>query len=825
MHIAIAIIEKYDNLRVCNKVFNVKRINGLTLIETMVAIMLLSLMILGTISYFTQRAETMRAKQLGNDMALVMNAIDKKLQLDAYSDKSWKSSSWANTTDFMKKLIGEELRTANSSCGKPNGWVAELAPDPLALVPCDRLSGDFLPNGVQVSANYTTEAASDGSRNISMFTIDYGFKDAASFKKNFGTLVKAQKALDKFETAKNLTVHSYNYFNVTNKAPMTLEQCLASAQGCGLRTQIESFVGLSTDKIRIDGKNDLMGEIDFDNADTKCTQWDYVGGLWKSKEIKCTVQGGFDSKVGSVDAYIKNTTIADRISLKDKCELTDSETKAMPDSTNKTWLASEASTKKIVPCGLTKEGSLVTAGFTKTNAKIIIAENAIIRKARLNNPEIKYDADLYGGLTTSELTVQKSLTQNTVKKGITPTDDELLFVTNKLSSVLTDISTNKPETIMRATAVKLLTTGIRATNAAFRGETYTNMFRMDTPKNPVDERGIIKFNKTLIDTRDPKYIVKNETKYQRSTTNVKNNISAKDFYSGYSTINPANTLSDQAWNTLNINNITGNINLKIIGSTKDKDTIMAEMNNPAANALDIAIYKDAKTFYSDPDSLLKAKQIASDGVLFTNSTPPTSSNNSTARIYAENGYSDEKTIIRDNGMQVSYFGSPRVTVSKDGQMTIRGKNLGGGNTTADFMLGWPAPAEGSIWENGFRNKVFRSSLVTIVKGETRIYGNLLQWKPLHVNSTYQGYDVCDRPGGTVTTCLTWGWNELNTMQTILQNVQSEYDKVQSKFPIKIGDKGDNGEQGFKGEQGRGGDIGPVGERGPRGPMEYLKVNI
>lgn len=795
-----------------------KKINGLTLIETMVAIMLLSLMILGTISYFTQRAETMRAKQLGNDMALIMNAIDKKLQLDAYSDKSWKSSSWANTTEFMQKLIGEELRTSNSSCGKPNGWVAELAPDPLTLIPCDRLSGAFLPNGVQVSANYTTEPAANGSRNISMFTIDYGFKDAATFKKNFGTLVKAQKALDKFETAKNLTVHSYNYFNVTNKSPMTLQQCLASAQGCGLRTQIESFVGLSTDKVRIDGKNDLMGEIDFDNADTKCTQWDYVGGLWKSKEIKCTVQGGFDSKVGSVDAYIKNTTIADRISLKDKCELTVSADKAMPDNTNKTWLADAASTKKIVPCGLTKEGSLVTAGFAKTNAKIIIAENAIIRSARLNNPEIKYDANLYGGLKTTDLTVQKSLTQTT-KNG------QILSVTNKLSSFLTDISTSKPETITSATAVKLLSTGIRATNAFFFGKTYSNMFRMDTPDNPADGRGIVKFNKTLIDTRDPKYIVKNTTNYQRSTTTIKNDISAKDFYSGYSTIKAGNTLSDQAWNTLNINNITGNINLKIIGSTKDEETIKKEMNNPAANALDMAIYKDAKTFYSNPNSSLKAKQIASDGVLFTNSTPPTSTNNSTAGIYAENGYSDEKSIIRNNGIQVSYFGSPRVTVTKDGLMTIRGKNLGGGNTTADFMLGWPAPAEGSIWENGFRNKVLRSSLVTIVKGETRIYGNLLQWKPLHVNSTYQGSNVCDRPGGTVTTCLTWGWNELNTMQSILQNVQAEYDKVQSKFPIKIGDKGDNGEQGFKGDKGRDGDIGPVGERGPRGPMEYLKVNI
>jgi hypothetical protein len=747
-----------------------------------------------------------------------MNAIDKKLQLDAYSDKSWKSSSWANTTEFMQKLIGEELRTANSSCGKPNGWVAELAPDPLTLIPCDRLSGDFLPSGVQVSANYTTEDASDGSKNISMFTIDYRFKDAVAFKKNFGTLIKAQKALDKFESAKNLTVHSYNYFNVTNKAPMTLQQCLASAQGCGLTTQIESFVGLSTDKVRIDGKNDLMGEIDFDNADNKCTQWSYTGGLWSSKEIKCTVQGGFDSKVGSVNAFIKNTTIADRISLKDKCTITKVTEEGMDDGKKIKWADG---TGDSVPCGLLKEhdavkGDLITAGFNKTNTKLTIVNNTTVDKARLNKPEIKYDVNLYGGLNSKNLTVQKSLTQSTV-------GDSLLKIDNKFNSIFTDIISNNIAKLKAGSVTQLLSTGLKVNDAAFRGDTTSDMLRMVSPTIN-GKKGVLTIKETLIDTRDPKFVVQTpNVYYQRTTANVTDSVKAKDFYSGYSTKN-GGMLSEQSWNTLNIESITGDSTLKIIGSTKDEKAIKEEMKNPNASALDLAIYKDAKTFYSDPNSSMKATQLISEGLVFTNDNPPSPGAGNTSGIYAENGFADAKTVIRNAGMQVSYFGSPRVTVSKDGLMTIRGKNLGSGNTTADFMLGWPAPAEGSIWENGFRNKVFRSSLVTIVKGETRIYGNLLQWKPLHVNSIYQGNDVCDRPGGSLTTCLTWGWNELNTMQAILQNVQAQYDQVQSKFPIKVGDKGDNGEQGFKGQKGKDGDIGPIGDRGPRGPMEYLKVN-
>lgn len=790
-----------------------KKIKGLTLIETMVAIMLLSLMFLGTITYFTQRAETMRSKQLGNDMALIMNAIDKKLQLDAYSDKSWKSSSWANTNEFMQKLIAEELRTSNSSCGKPNGWVSELAPEPLTLIPCDRLSGDFLPNGVQVSARYTTEPAADGGKNISVFTIDYWFKDAATFKTNFPVLIKAQKALDKFESAKNLTVHSYNYYNTTNKLPVTLDQCFKLSQGCGLRTQIESFVGLSTDKVRIDGKNDLMGEIDFDNSDLKCTKWDYNNGAWKSSPIKCTVQGGFDSKETSVDAYVNNTTIADRISLKDKCEISKvSEIKN--NNTTEFWLEND-SKKEGVPCGLTNNGSIIVAGFSKANAKITVTENTITRSANLENLNVKYNANLYGGLSTNNLTVEKS------------TQGKDFNIKDLLYSQLTDLKKIDIQSIYQATASKLITNGLKTQIATLNNATADRtVFKVLDNDGYVDKlkKTTVLAENTVIETRDPKYISTNGTNYQKSSSQTEENLQAVDFYSGYSTLNDTKKLADQSWNTLKINNITGKNTISITGSTKDNNTIKAEMNNPAASALDIAIYKDSKTFYSDIGSSLSASKLASAGLLFTDTSAPSKTDESTSSIYADAGFADEQAIIKGK-LEVQYKGTPRVIVSNDGRMTIYGKNISGNNTTADFMVGWPAPAEGSIWENGFRNKVLRSSLTTIVKGTAKFYGNVIQWKPLHVNSIYQGYDVCDRPGGVQQDCLTTGWNELNRIQGILQNVKSEYNKIQSKFPIKVGDKGDVGEQGFKGNKGQDGDLGAIGERGPRGPMQYLKVNI
>jgi type II secretory pathway pseudopilin PulG len=794
----------------------VKKIKGLTLMETMIAVSLLAILVLGTATVFFQRAENMRAKQMGNDMALVMNAIDKKMQMDAYSTKSWSSEQWLNTNEFLEKLIGEELRTRDSACGKTNGWDAENSANPLALIPCERLSGDKLPFDLQAKANFSKESSTNGDFNISLFNIDYYFKDKASYDKNFGALVKAKKALDKFESAKNFTVHSYNWINRDNNQIITYENCLNINEKCGLRTQLEIYAGISTDKVRIDGKNDLMGEIDFDNGDTKCSKWEYQGGSWVSTPIKCTVKGGFDSDIDEVEAFINNTTISERVSLSKECTVENYQTSAQAeDGSTKNWL--NTADIKTMPCGLTKEGTLITTAINTVNADIAISKDTIVSDAIINEAKSKEDVNVYGNAIIKTLNVEKSVKGNDVSA----TNE---YKTNILDVKNSGVSSKYTTSLIAAFAN---TNAISTAVSQFQLVGIYNSFLGSTKVA----------GKTLINTRSAAFVndASDPTVYSRSTGTVAGNVTVNDtatkrgkFYSGYTPESGDEGVADQNWNTLNINKIDDTTSTsvpKITGSTKSESVIRTEMAKPAATDLEVALYRDEKTFYSNTGSKLKAGKLGSDGVRFTGSTPATSTMPSGYSIDAESIFSRSTTTLKGSNpiVRVQRQGADKFVV-QNGVMTINGDNLGDGNTTADLLITWPGAVEGAYPESGFRNKLYRNSIPSIINGTARFFGDVTQWKPLHMNSKYQGYDVCDRPNGVATACLSTAWYDLNSTQTILQRVQAEYDKLAAKLPPQKGDKGDTGEQGFKGDTGPDGLKGATGVRGPAGPMQYLKVN-
>ena len=247
------------------------------------------------------------------------------------------------------------------------------------------------------------------------------------------------------------------------------------------------------------------------------------------------------------------------------------------------------------------------------------------------------------------------------------------------------------------------------------------------------------------------------------------------------------------------------------------------MNKLGASDLEVDVFKDGRTFYSDTSTVLYADQLSSDGNLFTQSTPATGSAKAGYSLSAKSASADEY-IVRNGEIQIKRKGNTRISVSNGGKMVLTGENLGNGNTTAELNIGWPTNGEGDIGHNGFRNKVLRTSLTPIINGTTYIDGDVVQWKPFHVNDIYQNYNICDRPNGNQGACLLEVWLNLNKIESILKLVKGQEEILATKFPPLKGEKGDNGEQGFKGLKGIEGFKGTKGKRGPQGPMEYLEIN-
>lgn len=788
---------------------NKNKNNGLTLLETLVSIALLSVLIINTTLYFMSRVETMRTKKLGSDIILVLNAIDKKMQLDAYSASVWKKDSWSTTEEFMSELIEKELRTSNSSCGKPDGWKTTLISEPLTLVPCSNWSGNKLPFNINVRANYDKNINSNGEENITLFNVDY-YLTEDKFEKNIKYLLKVKSSLDKFEASKKFTVHTFNWLNKSNNEIIDTENCLSIKENCILRTQIEIFTGISTDKVRLDGKNSLMGEIDFDNADNLCTEWIYSEGTakWNSTQVKCSIKGGFDSE-DLVVAKINNTTIEERISLKEKCEIYDFNEVKESNNKDEKWINDNS---KEVPCGLTKSGGLITSGFEKSNADIIISENTIIDSGVFRLGTIDKDADFYKDFKTLDLSVDKSM------------DTKNSTIAGQTKSNIIDIDLNPISSVVNNLAIipNIKSSNINTKNADLKLVQNSSEARFN--KIILKDLGSgVENNNVLIDTRNNDYESTIGVNYSKVKGNIFNNVqSSLSFYSGYTPVNGSDKTVEKSWNKLTIKDLVGKVP-SIIGSTKDRDSFRKEMKKMSATDLEVDVYKDSKTFYSESGTALFAKKISSDGTLFTETKPATGLVKPGVSLSAKSSLAEEY-VVKGGGIQIKRNGETRVSISNGGKMTLRGENLGSGNTTAEIVIGWPTAGEGDPGHNGFRNRVLRTSLTPIINGTTTIDGSITQWKPFHVNEAYKNYNICDRPNGNVGACLVEVWLNLNKIESILKLLKKQELLLASKLPPLKGEKGDNGEQGFKGNIGLTGFKGSKGIRGPQGPMEYLKIN-
>lgn len=780
-----------------------KKRSGLTLIETIVSVTVLAILILGVTLYLISRQENLRAKLLSSDMVLLLGAVDKKMQLDAFDTSSWKKSTWANKDAIITDLVGKELRTTNSSCGKPDGWKTDLVKEPLTLIPCSNWAGNTLPFNLESKASFQSENSfKSGEKYISMFNIDYYFSNKTDFENNFRLLLKTKNALEKYEYSKNITTHTYDWINRSNDTVLNLEECLKIQEKCGLRTQIEAFSGISTDKIRVDGKNPLMGEIDFNNADTSCSEWTKVSLKWVSKPVKCTILGGFDSNNDNlVVAYMNTSNISDRVSLEKICTLQNYSNVVQTDSTPEKW----TSTTEKFPCGLSKNGSIIQTGFDESHANSIITMNVITNKADLKILNIKEDAKFYNNLKSDTINASKSL------------DSKETTVNTLITNMLDIVSTGATNNMVKFTIQQITRTPYFESKALYAINnliTASGVSNLNT--STVKERFFVK-------TKDSSYVNSSTDTnvYKRTVGTINNNItSSNNFYSGVPDSQAATGI-EGSYNTLTINDVVNNVP-NVIGTSKADAIIRKEIGNiPNITDMDVAIYKDSHNFFSDPNSILKVNKLTSQGNTFTLPAVATAGTNPSYSVKSDNILATQETTLKGS-VSIGRHGVPAITISNSGRMVITGFSVprveGGTASTADLAFAWPTSTEDNPGHNGFRPDAWRSSFVPIVLGQAVIIGNVIQDKPFHMNERYKGTNIKDHSGLS----MVGMWNNLNSIQSYLQGIESQYQQVFAKLPPKRGDQGDSGEQGFNGAKGKSGLKGIKGVRGPDGPMAYLK---
>lgn len=795
---------------------------GFTLLETIGAISIVSVLIIGLIMFFGERTKRLNAQALSANMALLLEGIDKRLELEAYTTANWQKKTWVGTQSVINDLVAKELRTKNSKCGVSGGWSSEYLQSNIELIPCEYWNSSILPYDLQASASYTDNAAkkTDSSKpEIQFFNIDYYFTDVDSFKKNMKYLVLAKNNAEKFDDGRSLTLHTYTWLNRSNNTVISLEDCLKLKNGCALRTQIEIFTGISTDKVRIDGKNNVMGELDFDNSDNLCYKWTKSNNVWTSEKIKCTVQAGFNSGTDNkVISYTNSGQISDRISLAKTCSIY-TNNKTTTQGNEETWKGSATS----MPCGFVNDNSIISVASDVINTDQVLADNFVIGDLVTSTMNVQKNANMYSNLTAETLKANKS---TKVNKDVT--------VSSKFTSsgIININSSASPTKTAASTATELDSTNSRVINNYTKDLSVAPAAANSVTNATLTVAGTTNLNglmtpQMFINTRPKGYITTNGTNpsTEQGVINGDINSNSSTFYSGYTPTSTSDATTEKSWNTLTIQNLTSS-NPKIvgvIGSTKDRQAFKKEMGNPSASDIQVDIYKDSHTFYSDASSLLKAKNLISEGDYFNTNNSVGNFNKSVDPNYglqATNILAKSQIAIKNGGIYIQRNGQNRVVISNSGVVTLTGDYTGSRNSSADVIFSGAGSDQDNPYTEGFRNSRYWSYRVPIVNGVTRVYGDIYQQKPFHVNGIYTAPNIRNSDGKT----LNYIWYTLNSIQGYLQSIETQYQQALNKLPPQKGQKGDTGEKGFKGPKGETGFKGEIGVQGPRGPMEYLKVN-
>lgn len=840
-----------------------KNNKGLTLIETLVAITMLTALITGFMYTMQNSKKLKQEMRLSNDLSLITDGVSKRLEADFFKSATWKTTEW-NNNELFGTLVSKELRSKDSSCGLPDGWDSILTGySSFEAVSCSQLNNGVLPFHLQTKAKIEKETF-NGEDIISNFNIKLFFNNDSDFKKNFPSLVSAKNKMDYKSGSKYYK--SISWVNNTNNQPITQMECISSQSQCALEINIESFDLMNADRLKIDGSNSMMAELDFDNSENACEVWTKVGSNWESEPADCGIKGGFDSVDGRVLARLNGISLDERFSLNKICKFYNDKNVGKAD---------ENETPIDFSCGIFKD-KIVTAGKIEDNVVVSVdrtnAFNSASKVLISDDQRSTLHSVEKGIIITGEANIETLQSAKSVQIGTSAVGGSQSLVSSH--KIIQDTeSTNKNNSRFSTKEFKMSDSDGKLVVGSFvnvdnefstTGDYVSNITKSNVVNanyylNDIDNKS--KYNPSLIvplrniggDAKDTpvqslslspsltRFIspaMNDRSSNPADKSRIGSSVTVNDFYSGKNGNSGAGKYNISGVNQFGITN-TKTLDLSASGVevTKTKKTNprlleeygikssggIFESGNPTQ--LEYNIIKEGLSLTSGEGSVLKSKGINIRG---TNPNEKAPSNWATPSqpnvITTPQALSSERTTLNGGDIIVQRGGIQRNKIDKNGFVTVPsnrsvygGVHIGGFSTYTTFGPRNRDP----IGETPSFSKALH------VKKDFKLNARYVQQMIpfFNVGKEYFGHKICDLGYGS-NVCLSTVYNfhkeSYNVYLRILNLEKTWNAKVAKQKPGAQGATGPNGYQGPKGETGP---SGPPGSRGPKGPMAYLKLTL
>lgn len=214
-----------------------KKQKGLSLIETLFALSIITLIALGSIQLMASAKEKELNKKFSNEISGLLYATDRRLFIDKFRDNDFREQIESNFPENFKKAF----ISRDHSCGNKDGWTP-IGYSDVALLPCS-FWNKKIPYDLNISISIKEK-----NEYITKVNYDYSFKNFKKYEKFPSLLLNLNKMIkDNLVPLHAGTINTY--FIDNNNQKLNTVQCIRKKDECILRTEFKPTPLLLEDEL------------------------------------------------------------------------------------------------------------------------------------------------------------------------------------------------------------------------------------------------------------------------------------------------------------------------------------------------------------------------------------------------------------------------------------------------------------------------------------------------------------------------------------------------------------------------------------------------
>ena len=270
--------------------------SGITLIESLIALSLISTIAIGGVKGYSEYQKYVSERAAAKDITTLLKAVDTRISIDGYSYNFWTSGSEAEGLSEIAPYVLETFIAKNNKiCGKSNGWEPRLESEKeRAFIDCN-----FWQTKLPLNSDLKIKTKEDSQGFIESFSIYLNPpvskpKEISDYRERFEKISNIFNRLKSNDFANKNGINKYSLVDSSDKVLSNFE-CSTNKDNCLIKASWEragAFQSLKTDGTNSMISSNISFIYDKINSDSikTCLIWEEdLGGNWSSSPIECGI--------------------------------------------------------------------------------------------------------------------------------------------------------------------------------------------------------------------------------------------------------------------------------------------------------------------------------------------------------------------------------------------------------------------------------------------------------------------------------------------------------------------------------------------------------